>query len=130
MRGEVRDKVTGQYWLRLNPELAQLFQAGWTAIDWEQRQQLRRKPLALWLHGYLASHATPFPVPVEYLHGLSGSNTKSMRKFKQNLVVALKTLEGIGAIRSFEIIDNLVSVETIPSPSQQRYLNRGKPRQK
>ena len=105
LEGGVRDEETGQYWLRLNPDLAQLFDAGWTALDWQQRQQLRPKPLALWLHGYLGSHAAPFPVTVAYLHKLSGSNTKSRRYFKKNLSAALKELEGIGAIRSFEMLD-------------------------
>ena len=123
-----RDEETNRYVLDLNPKLLDLFNAGWTAIDWAQRQQLRRQPLALWLHGYLASHAEPFPVTVAYLHRLSGSNTKSMKHFKANLIVALKELEGIGAIQSFGIIDHLVHVETIPSPSQQQYLNQSKSR--
>lgn len=31
----------------------------WTQIDWEQRQRLRGKPLASWLHSFYASHAEP-----------------------------------------------------------------------
>ena len=126
----VRDQVSGRYIVEVNPKLATLFQAGWTALDEEQRRLLRRKPLAQWLHGYLASHAAPFPVTVEYLHRMSGSNTKQIWKFKQNLVAALKTLEGIGVILSFEVVDNLVSVETIPSPSQRKHLNQAKSRKK
>ena len=74
-----RDEETGRYVLELNPKLVNLFDAGWTAIDWAQRQQFRRKPLALWLHGYWASHAAPFPVTVAYLHRLSGRNTKQLK---------------------------------------------------
>jgi len=36
-----------------------VYTAGWTGIDWDQRQKLRGKPLALWLHGYYASHRVP-----------------------------------------------------------------------
>ena len=42
-----RDEETDRYVLELNPKLINLFDAGWTSIDWEQRQQLRRQPLAL-----------------------------------------------------------------------------------
>ena len=44
------------------------------------------KPLALWLHGFYASHAAPHPLSVEYLHKLSGSQTKRLRRFKENLI--------------------------------------------
>ena len=125
-----RDEETGRYVLELNPKLINLFHAGWTAMDRGRRRQLRRKPLALWLYGYLASHAAPFPVTVEYLHRLSGSNTKSMRKFKQNLVAALQNLQDLGIIRSFEIIGNIVHVKTVLSPSQRRSLSQAKSRQR
>ena len=99
----------------------------WTQIDWQQRQQLRGKPLALWLHGFYASHAAPYPLTVAYLHKLSGSQTKQLRKFKQNLTKALRDLEALGAIKAFEIRDDLVHVWTIPSPSQQKHLAARRP---
>ena len=37
----------------------------WTQIDWEQRQRLRGKPLASWLHGFYASHAEPRALTAE-----------------------------------------------------------------
>ena len=65
--------------LEINPKLARVLRPApsWTQIDWEQRQLLRNKPLALWLHGFYASHATPHALTVEYLHKLSGSRDKS-----------------------------------------------------
>ena len=45
--------------------------------------------LALWLHGFYASHAKPYPLTVAYLHKLSGSQTKQLRYFKKNLAEAL-----------------------------------------
>ena len=123
-----RDDATGRTVLEINPKLAPFFgRSQWTQIDWAQRQQLRGKPLALWLHGFYATHAAPYPLRVAYLHKLSGSQTKQLRKFKQNLGRALRDLQAAGAIKAFEVRDDLVHVWTIPSPSQQKYLAARRP---
>ena len=123
-----RDEDTGRTALEINPKLARFFgRSQWTQIDWEQRQQLRGKPLALWLHGFYASHAAPYPLTVAYLHQLSGSQTKQLKHFKQNLGRALRDLEAIGAIKAFEIVGDLVRVRTMPSPSQQKHLAARRP---
>jgi hypothetical protein len=112
---------------------------GVPAIDWEQRQALRRKPLALWLHGFYSSHAAPFPVKIETLRQLSGSGTKRLRKFEENLRKALDDLETVTGIKgTIDEDDDLVTVERLPSRTQQRHLTRKskqrrairKPRQK
>ena len=127
IEGGIRDEETGFYVLQLNPGLVKLYGAGmWTAIDWQQRQQLRRKPLALWLHGFYASHADPYPVSVEKIRQLSGSRTKTLFHFTASLKRALNELKAIGAIVDFEIKDGLVYVERIPSSSQRKYLTRAK----
>ena len=118
-----REEDTGRTVLEINPKLAPFFgRSQWTQIDWEQRQWLRGKPLALWLHGFYATHAAPHALTVEYLHKLSGSQTKQLWKFKQNLTQALRELQAAGAIKAFEIRDDLIHVWTIPSPSQQKHL--------
>ena len=123
-----RDEDTGHTVLEINPKLARFFSpTRWTQIDWEQRQQLRGKPLALWLHGFYASHAAPHPLRVAYLHKLSGSQTKQLKHFKQNLVRALRDLEAVGAIQAFEIRDELVHVRTVPSKSQRKHLAARRP---
>lgn len=123
-----RDEETGRTVLEINPKLAPFFGATrWTQIDWEQRQRLRSKPLALWLHGFYASHAAPYPLRVAYLHKLSGSQTKQLRYFKKNLAQALRDLEAAGAIRSFEIRGDLVHVQTVPSQSQRKHLAARRP---
>ena len=124
----VRNEETGRYVVEINPDLAAFYgRSQWTQIDWEQRQLMRSKPLALWLHGFYASHAEPHALTVEYLHKLSGSQTKQLRKFKQNLTQALQALEAANAIRGFTIQDNLVHVQTVPSKSQQRHLAARRP---
>ena len=124
----VRDEDTGQYVVEINPDLAKFYgRTQWTQIDWAQRQHLRGKPLALWLHGFYASHAAPYPLTVAYLHKLSGSQTKQLRNFKQALARALRDLKAIGAIKAFEIRDDVVHVWTVPSPSQQKHLAARRP---
>ena len=123
IEGGIRDEDTGRYVVEINPKLAKFYgRSQWTQIDWKQRQQLRGKPLALWLHGFYASHAAPYPLRVEYLHKLSGSRTKQLKHFKQNLGRALRDLEAVGALQAFEIRDDLVHVRTVPSKSQQKHL--------
>ena len=62
------DEKAEVYVLRLNPKILSLYKAGWSAIDRDTRQKLRRKPLALWLHGYLSSDAENYPTKVETVH--------------------------------------------------------------
>ncbi len=121
-----RDEDSGRYVVEINPKIVVLYTAGWTACDWKQRQKLRGKPLALWLHGFYSTHAKPLPHKVETLHKLCGSGNKSLRGYKQELKKACCVLETIGAIDSYSIDGNFVSVERTPSTSQKKYLNKPK----
>lgn len=110
--------------LYIDRGLIELYLAGWTAIDWQTRAKLRRRPLALWLHGFYASHARPFPLKAETLYKLCGSNNKDLDGFKRRLREAFEQLVETGAILGFEIRQGIAFVETIPSPSQARHLIR------
>jgi hypothetical protein len=98
-----KDKLTKRYKLKLNSELAGLFSCGWTGLDWQQRRRLRRRPLALWLHAFYATHDAPFPYRVATLRELCGSQTTALKRFRMSLRAALKKLEAIGAIRGYDI---------------------------
>ena len=131
IEGGARDEDSGRYVVEINPKIKALYTAGWTACDWQQRQQLRGKPLALWLHGFYASHADPYPMKIETLYGLSGSRNKQPADFKRKLRTALTDLQATGVIRGFEISqDGLVSVYRNPSRSQQKHLRKAKARKK
>jgi hypothetical protein len=120
-----RDEQTQHYELELKPEFLRLYQAGWTQIECAQRQQLRRQPLALWLHGFYATHAEPFPLKVATLHEWSGSQNKSLAGFRRHLRAALDELVRSGAITAWRIDDgDLVHVERTPTASQRRHLAR------
>ena len=121
-----RDDNRRKYIVEVNPQLAGVYAAGWTAVNYEQRRKMRRKPLALWLHGYYSSHAKPYPVKTEYLYKLSGSTCKNMRDFKYRLKKALQNLIDVEAIRSFEVDGDMVTVEVIPNASQRKYLDAKK----
>jgi hypothetical protein len=110
VEGGARDNETGEYIIRLDPNLTKFFEAGWTPINWEQRQQLRRKPLALWLQGFYASHDKPYPMKPKTLKDLSGSENKDTKRFRQHLKNALNDLKTVGSIKDFEFNDGLVHV--------------------
>ena len=118
----MRDDDSGRYVVIFNPKILTLYEGGWTAIDWQARQLLRGKPLALWLHGYLASHAKPYPIKIETLRAFSGSNNKAVRLFKRKLIAALNELKAIQFIRDYAFEDDNVIINKPPTASQQRFL--------
>lgn len=120
-----RDEVTGRYSVELEPKLLSMYQPGcWTQIEWSQRNALRRKPLALWLHGWYCSHAKPYPLKPETLKRLSGSRNPQLASFSRQLGKALDALRDIGAIAAWELKNNLVHVTRIPTPTQRNHLQR------
>ena len=120
----VRDKATRRYKLTLDPDTMKLYGWNdWTAVDWDQRAELRGKPLALWLHGFYSSHAKPHPIKIDTLKMLSGSGTKERWKFKQNLTRAFADLEAVTGIKA-TIESELVTVERTGTRSQQRHVTR------
>lgn len=108
------DEETGLYSISLNRDLIKFFESGYTLIELEQRHALARSPLAQHLHGWILSHNKPFPVTVAFLKDLSGSDTKELKKFRQNLKAALQKLVYIGVIQSWEI-DHLDKVHVVKS---------------
>ncbi len=112
IEGSRKDEVNKVYSLRLNRDLICLYgDTQYTAIDWDQRLELRRKPLAQFLHGYYSSHCHPYPVKIETLSQLSGSRNRQLSDFKRKCKSALDTLVAIGFLLSYKIDGNIVSVE-------------------
>ena len=76
-----RDGLTGRYVVTLNPRMRGIFNHdSWTLIDWRVRHALHGHPLAQWLHGFYASHEKPYPMKLETLHKLCGSETGESAK--------------------------------------------------
>ena len=134
-----RDDATGRYVLILNPRMKVMFgRDGWTQIDWSIRQNLRGHPLAQWLHGFYSTHAQPYPLKIETLHKLCGSERGAETKIDternkvmtgwrdDSLIPALDALvdacDKSGQAFSWEINGDLVNVIRDPSKAQKKHL--------
>jgi len=96
-----KDPGSREYRVWLEPEIARLFEA-WTAIDFEQRLSLH-SALAKAIHSHLSTHDDPYPYSVELWKTLSGSNTKTVWKFRQQLKTALNELVKVGFLQAWNI---------------------------
>jgi TrfA protein len=116
---------THRHVVMFDEQLLRLYEAGYSHIDWHQRQALGANNLAKWLHGFYATHAEPLPYKVETIKGLCGSTVERLGDFRKLLRKALDELEAIGAIKGYGITDgDLVVVTKVPTLSQQRHLRR------
>jgi len=133
-----KDEETQEWVIVLNPKLRALYGADqFTQVEWAVRQALNGKPLAQWLHGFYASHAKPFPMRMETLLKLAGSENDSPRSAQQKLRQALDAVAEASAAHgegfSYEIRGDLVHVEKKASGTQRLHLakkavQRRKPR--
>jgi hypothetical protein len=114
IEGGIKDEITSHYTIELNQKLIRLFgESQWTAIDWQQRLKLRRKPLAQALHAYYSSHRDPHPVKLSTLQELTGSRNKQLAGFKRDIRNALNALVQIGFLQSYDIENDVVRVKRI-----------------
>ena len=118
-----REEEIGRYVVVFNNKMLNLYEGGYSHIDWDQRMALGKSALAKWLHGFYATHAKPYPYKVETLHSLCGS-TAAIKEFKRMLKKALDDLARVGAIQCWSIDDDLVKIQRTPSSAQQKHLNR------
>ena len=124
-----RDEVTQEWVIVLDPNMRKLFTHDqFTLIQWDARLMLAGKPLAQWLHGFYSSHASPYPLRIDTLQKLCGSETVQLKKFTQTLKKALKAIEqaisNTGENFTWVIKDGLVHVVRTPSATQQRHLTQ------
>jgi hypothetical protein len=111
IKSGVKDEITRHYRIELNRELIQLFgENQWTALDWQQRQMLKRQPLAQALHAFYSSHRQPFPMKLATLKDITGSRNSQSASFKRQVNKALTVLVGLGFLSAFEISGEDVSV--------------------
>ncbi len=124
-----KDEETQEWVIVLNPKLRALFEPNqFTQIEWAVRQELDGQPLAQWLHGFYASHAQPYPVRMETLLKLAGSEDASPTSARQTLRKALeavvKASKTHGEEFSYEIRGDLVHTEKRGSRSQRQHLTK------
>ena len=122
----VRDEESRLYKITLDPDALKLFgSCDWSSIEWAERLALKGKPLALWLHGYIASHAALIPVKVETLRDLSGSRTQEKKHFTAALKRAFADLAKVAGI-SAAFDGDLVLIQKTPTAAQARHLTQKK----
>lgn len=127
--GAAKDEETQEWVIELDAKLRPLFAADqFTQVEWAVRHTLDGQPLAQWLHGFYASHAKPFPMKVETLLTLSGSENADPYSSKQKLRKALDAVADASAAHgegfSYDIRGDLVYVEKKPNGTQRRHLAR------
>lgn len=125
--GAAKDEETQEWVIELDAKLRPLFAADqFTQVEWAVRHALDGQPLAQWLHGFYASHAKPFPLKVETLHHLCGSEATLMSDFAKTLRKALDAVTEASAAHgegfSYEIRGDLVHVEKTAQGTQRRHL--------
>ena len=132
IRFAAKDEETQEWVIELDEKLRPLFAADqFTQVEWAVRHKLDGKPLAQWLHGFYASHAKPFPLKIETLHRLCGSEAKRMTDYKvdlrRNLDAVAEASAAHGEGFSYEIRGDLVHVEKQAKGAQRRHLSRKRP---
>ena len=135
IRFAAKDEDTQEWVIELDAKLRPLFAADqFTQVEWAVRHELSGKPMAQWLHGFYTSHAKPFPLKIETLHRLCGSEAKRMTDYKvdlrRNLDAVADASEAHGEGFSYDIRGDLVHVEKKAQGAQRRHLAKkaSKPR--
>lgn len=127
--GAAKDEETQEWVIELDAKLSPLFAADqFTQVEWAVRHALDGQPLAQWLHGFYASHAKPFPLKIETLHRLCGSEATLMSDYAKTLRKALDAVAEACAVHgegfSYEIRGDLVHVEKKAQGAQRRHLGK------
>lgn len=122
-----KDEETQEWVIELDAKLRPLFTADqFTQVEWAVRHALDGQPLAQWLHGFYASHAKPFPLKIETLHRLCGSEATLMSDYAKTLRKALDAVAVASAAHGegfrYDIRGDLVHVEKKAQGAQRRHL--------
>lgn len=125
--GAIKDEDTQEWVIELNPKLRPLFaEDQFTQVEWAVRHALDGHQLAQWLHGFYASHAKPFPMRMDTLLKLAGSEDANPRSAQQTLRKALQAVTEAstecGEGFRYKIIGNLVHVDKRGSGPQRRHV--------
>ena len=133
--GAAKDEETQEWVIELDAKLRPLFAADqFTQVEWAVRHELDGQQLAQWMHGFYASHAKPFPMKVETLLSLSGSENTEPRSSRQKLRKALDAVAEASTANgqpfSYDIRGDLVHVQKLAIGTQRRHLAKkaSKPR--
>jgi hypothetical protein len=101
------DKASGKYVLTVNPRLAELFEQGYTLLDWQKRTVLRTD-LAKWIHCFIRSHEPRImhKIGIAEMLELCGSESKRVSEFRYRIKEAMGELEATGEVTEWAISQN------------------------
>jgi hypothetical protein len=123
IQGGIRDELTLNYEIIINPKFAVLFGFGmWATIDREQRRALGRSATAKALHAYYSSHAAPSAHSFETLAELVGLTNSNKRRVRFDLIKAHERLKESGFLADYESTANTIKPIIHHSPSQLKHL--------
>lgn len=121
--GGIRDEISLNYEITLNPNYAVLFGFGlWSVIDREQRRALSRNSTAKALHAYYSTHTGPSLHRYETLAGVVGLEGKNRRDVKASLIRAHEGMKQVGFLLDYEVKPNGIEVKATMTPGQQKHF--------
>jgi TrfA protein len=131
--GAARDEETQEWVIELDAKLRPLFAGDqFTQVEWSVRHVLDGRPLAQWLHGFYATHASPHPLKIDTLRRLCGSEAGEVWKFAQTLRLALDAVSEASAAHGqafgYEVRGDLVHVSKTAAATQRRHLEKRRPK--
>ena len=123
IHGGIRDEITLNYEITVNPKFAVLFGFGmWATIDREQRHALGRNATAKALHTYYASHAAPGPHSFETLAGIVGLTNSNKRQRRADIIKAHDHLKAVGFLDGYEVTGDTIKPIIRHNPGQLRHI--------
>lgn len=125
IHGGIRDEITMNYTIKINPEFAVLFGAGmWGKINLETRRKLGRKNVAKVLHAYYSTHVKPGFHDLETLYNLTG--LKGINR-KTDILEAHDALKAVGFCEGYELAETRTGIRLLgmnQHASQSRAMRR------
>ena len=123
IHGGIRDEITLNYEITINPKFAVLFGFGmWATIDREQRHALGRNATAKALHTYYASHAAPGPHSFETLAGIVGLTNSNKRQRRADIIKAHDHLKAVGFLDGYEVTGDTIKPNIRHTLGQLRHI--------
>ena len=123
LHGGIRDEITLNYKIRLNPEFAVLFSASlWSKIDLEIRRSLGKNSTAKALHAYYSTHINPLPHNIETLANIAGLTNSNKRQTKATVLKAHAAMQEAGFLSGHTVRGDSVQAEINHTPSQNRAI--------
>ncbi|MDD5035553.1 MAG: plasmid replication initiator TrfA [Methylococcaceae bacterium] len=133
IHGGIRDEITLNYEITINPKFAVLFGLGmWATIDKAQRRALGRNATAKSLHAYYSSHAAPGAHSFDTLAEIAGLTNSNKRQTRAAIIKAHELMKTVGFLDDYEPQGNTIKVNIRHTSSQLRHIAKKarKPRAK